>query len=321
MENTLDITHPELAKEWHPVKNTIKPNEITHGVRKKFWWLGKCGHEWESRLDGRVYAKRGCPFCNCNRATGTLIETHPELCKEWSVLNEQQPSEFTKGSIKKVWWDGPCGHSWQATIRNRTNKASAGNKSCSFCANRQTNETNSLLTLYPNIAEEWHPTKNGTLTPDKINPKVYKKIWWLGKCGHEWECLVRTRTRKIRPTNCPQCKQSKGEEKIESILQDLKISYQKEVRFKTCKDIRSLPFDFRIGKILIEYQGIQHYKPIDFGYKKDLNEVFKEIQRRDQIKRDWCCNNNFKLVEISYTEFENIPNIIERLVYFAQEDI
>ena len=52
----------------------------------------------------------------------------------------------------------------------------------------------SLAYLYPELAKEWHPTKNGELTPYDVTHGSNKKVWWLGKCGHEWEQIVKSRT-------------------------------------------------------------------------------------------------------------------------------
>lgn len=73
---------------------------------------------------------------------------------------------------------------------------------------------NSLAVLFPEIAAEWHPTKNGKLTPDKVNKSSRYIVWWLGKCGHEWPMSVQDRTRKthkqkdgrvVKPRGCPYC--------------------------------------------------------------------------------------------------------------------
>jgi len=56
--------------------------------------------------------------------------------------------------------------------------------------------TNSLATQYPELATEWHPTKNGNLTPSDVVAGSHKKVWW--KCAkgpdHEWEAALRNRT-------------------------------------------------------------------------------------------------------------------------------
>lgn len=61
----------------------------------------------------------------------------------------------------------------------------------------------SLLALFPNVADEWHPLKNMELSPANVGAISAKKVWWLGKCGHEWEAIVHNRTR--RGDGCPYC--------------------------------------------------------------------------------------------------------------------
>ena len=63
-------------------------------------------------------------------------------------------------------------------------------------------EKRSLASEYPDIAKEWHPTKNKDITPDMVAPKSGKKVWWLGSCGHEWEAVISSRT---RGGGCPYC--------------------------------------------------------------------------------------------------------------------
>ena len=59
----------------------------------------------------------------------------------------------------------------------------------------------SLAAKFPEIAAEWHPTKNGDLTPDQVSAGSNEKVWWLGKCGHTWDATVKSRTGKSR--GCP----------------------------------------------------------------------------------------------------------------------
>ena len=54
---------------------------------------------------------------------------------------------------------------------------------------------NSLSYCYPNIAKEWHPIKNGTLTPDKVAKYSNRKVWWRDELGHEWQMQISERTR------------------------------------------------------------------------------------------------------------------------------
>ena len=61
---------------------------------------------------------------------------------------------------------------------------------------------NSLVEIKPELAKEWHPTKNGKLTPDEVTIGSHKRVWWLGSCGHEWQAEVKSR---CSGRGCPYC--------------------------------------------------------------------------------------------------------------------
>ena len=109
----------------------------------------------------------------------SLAEANPSLAKQWhSTKNDDlTPKDVTPGSSKKVWWQCSKGkdHEWQAKVvaRNR-------GTGCAVCSGKIVVRSNCLDTLNPALAKEWHPTKNGDLTPKKILPKSGKKVWW--KC-------------------------------------------------------------------------------------------------------------------------------------------
>jgi hypothetical protein len=112
------------------------------------------------------------------------------------------PDQVTYGSGKKVWWkcQKDPQHEWNSSIDNRTK-----GRGCPFCAGQKITASNSLKSLYPQIAEEWHPIKNQNLNPDQITHGSGKKIWW--KCskesGHEWRTSISNRTKN--KTGCPYC--------------------------------------------------------------------------------------------------------------------
>ena len=66
---------------------------------------------------------------------------------------------------------------------------------------------NDLATLYPDIAAQWHPTKNGALTPDKVAPASNKKAWWRCEKGHDYQAVISSRT--MRGGGCPYCSNKK----------------------------------------------------------------------------------------------------------------
>jgi DNA-directed RNA polymerase subunit RPC12/RpoP len=129
-----------------------------------------------------------------------LAYKFPKLAEEWHPVKNGNltPSDFTFGSNKMVWWIGKCGHEWDDTIQHRV----AGRK-CPFCAGRRVLKGfNDLGTLYPQIANEWHPIKNGELTPSDVTYGSGKKVWWVGICEHEWDSTIKER---VRGYGCPIC--------------------------------------------------------------------------------------------------------------------
>jgi len=100
---------------------------------------------------------------------------------------------------------------------------------------------------------------------------------------------------------CPRCNESKGENIVMQFLEKNNINYITQKRFNNCKNKHSLPFDFYIPKhnICIEYDGRQHFETIRlWGGEKRL----QYIQENDNIKNEYCLNNNINLLRISYKE-------------------
>jgi hypothetical protein len=116
----------------------------------------------------------------------------------------------------------------------------------------------------------------------------------------------------LKGQGCPFCKESKGENKIRELLDKFSIKFIPQHKFDECKNKNVLPFDFYLPEYntCIEFNGIQHYKPIDyFGGEKR----FKEQQKTDAIKKDYCEKNKIKLIVIKYNENVNKITTILKL--------
>lgn len=130
-----------------------------------------------------------------------LATVNPNLAVEWhpSKNGSLLPSQITAGSNKKVWWLGKCGHEWEREICERSK-----GHGCPVCSGRLIQPgINDFATINPKVAAEWHPTKNGNLTPANVTPNSNKKVWWLcPDCGYEWQSCVCVRNAHSR---CPAC--------------------------------------------------------------------------------------------------------------------
>ena len=117
---------------------------------------------------------------------------------------------------------------------------------------------------------------------------------------------------------CTQCYMSKGENKIGQYLTSNNIDYCMYYKFDDCKDQRALPFDFYLPdyNILIEYDGEQHYHPVNYGGISDeeANKNFNVVQKHDRIKTNYCKQHGIPLIRIPYFEYDNIENILEQQI-------
>ena len=145
----------------------------------------------------------------------------------------------------------------------------------------------------------------GHLTVIKLTDKRYSNggVGWLCECDCGNKIIVRSGNLirgKTRSCGCN--KKSKYEEYVESILDKLSITYNREYRFNDCRNHYPLPFDFyfeyRNKKFCIECQGQQHYEPIKhFGGE----ERFKTTKLNDKIKKKYCEKENIILICLPYT--------------------
>lgn len=199
--NDLATLKPELAQEWSE-KNEIKPTEVSVGSHKKVIWKCRLGHEWEASIKSRTINGTGCPYCSHNKVLegfNDLASQMPEVAAEWSEKNYPLlPTMVTPFANKKVWWKCGKGHEWHTLISTRS-----GGSKCPYCSGiTLLKGFNDFATTQPQLAEEWSD-RNLPLTPDMINEKSRKNVWWKCKtCGNEWKSVVYAR---IKGTVCPVC--------------------------------------------------------------------------------------------------------------------
>lgn len=129
------------------------------------------------------------------------------------------------------------------------------------------------------------------------------------KCGNTFETSIGGfKSGKIRCEICSK-KSSIYEYKVEEWLIKNKIEHVREKRFKNCKDLLPLPFDFYLEdkNILIEVDGEGHYKPIFYNEysKQKAEELFNQTKKHDEIKTKYCEENEINLIRIPYWLFND----------------
>jgi len=102
------------------------------------------------------------------------------------------PSQYSHKSNKKAWWKcSTCDHVWEMMIANR-----AIGHGCAYCGKKglHSDGRNSFAIMRPDLAVEWHPTKNGEKSPSGYSVGSSVPIWWqCSSCGNEWKTGMHNR--------------------------------------------------------------------------------------------------------------------------------
>ena len=180
----LALLYPDLAKEWHPEKNgELLPADIKPKSNKKIWWQCNERHAWQSPPNNRIKGS-GCPYCYGRFPTkeNNLAVRHPEILNEWDYEKNKglDPHEVTPRNNKKVWWRCSKGHSWQATINNRTKNKSG----CPDCFKARPKKLKHSLADMKRVAA----SKGGKCLSSEYQGLRIKLRWQCSE-GHEWETI------------------------------------------------------------------------------------------------------------------------------------
>ena len=129
-------------------------------------------------------------------------------------------------------------------------------------------------------------------------------------CGSEFRTTPHQFNRGRR---CPNCNKSKGEQLVSKALDELRIAYEEQVTVSQLTGLsHRYSFDFYLPSynLLIEYQGIQHYRPVElFGGAS----TFRTQKHNDAYKRDFASKNGYELLEIPYniSTFKEVLEVVE----------
>ena len=284
-ETDLESQFPEIAKQWNYGKNgNVLPSEVLSKTNKSFWWKCSKGHEWKTKVYNRTIRGDNCPYCSNQKVlTGynDLLTTNPEIKNEWDYeKNKIDPSRYSSGSGKKVWWICSKGHSYQAEIHNRT--AGYG---CPYCANQKILKGyNDLETTNSRLAKEWDYEKNGNLKPSDVIGGSHKKVWWVCKNKHHYRSPIVMRN---RGTGCPVCNKSQKSSfpeqaifyYIKKVFPDA-INGYKEI-FNNRMELDIFIPSIKVG---IEYDGMQFHST--------------DAMEKDYRKYKICKDNGIVLIRI-----------------------
>lgn len=202
--NSLALTRPDLAAEWHGSLNgDLTPEQVTAGTDKKVWWQCPKGHDYPMAVYNRARKGGSCSVCNGQRVDPStcLATTHKAVARRWhrSKNGALRPTDVIAGSTKKVWWQCVRGHEYEAIVNSQTR---ADGNGCNACINRAVSADNCMRATHSALADDFHETLNGDATPDTVIAATKAMFWWRCALGHEWQA---TGANRVKGTGCPFC--------------------------------------------------------------------------------------------------------------------
>jgi len=240
-----------------------------------------CGHFFENY---RTLALTG-PSLEITRPKGTharppkgksLAEKSPEIALQWHPRWNDgiKPEDVSWSSNYLFYWSCSKKHAWAASLNSRTSKKKHG---CPCCSGREVTSENNLAELFPDHAKDWHPSKNGDLTPADVTPKTHIRVHWKRKehPHDEWFAPVSYRTVKMGTGGAGYKSKLRGSSKEEILLfwqmKHLFNDVKSRVKVANCEiDIALTKY-----KLGIDYDGRYYHK----------NKQAKDLEKTKKIER------------------------------------
>lgn len=249
---------------------------------------------WNSLIE-QIMRGQGCPVCGKNNAAKKRRLSFDDFVIKANEIHGNRYEYFRESYIKS---------SLKTNIRcldhgefnqipsNHIGVQKQGCPECGFI--EQVLKRKMPLTEFINKANKIHSNRYDYSQVEFNNQKDFIKI----SCKKHG-LFIQNLSNHLTGSGCPDCNNSKGENKVKEILIKHKIIFVQQKTFEGLKDLSLLKCDFYLPKYkcVIEYNGRQHYEPINtFGGEMGLLET----KKRDDIKRAYLTKNKIKLIEIHY---------------------
>lgn len=256
----------------------------------------------------RVLLGAGCEGCRIDKFRQVRCRTHEQYVKEVAAAN---PDIIVVGTYVDA--KTPIEHYckkhnvlWDAYPDNILRVIG-----CKECGNEKARDKN--MKSHDKYVEDLY---NANSNIEVVEEYQGANIAILHRCKIDGYVWLAKPANVLFGKGCPRCNESKGERQVRQWLDAHDIIYTYQKTFSDCKDLRVLPFDFYIPKynLCIEYDGEQHFRPVDFdgnGEEWALQQ-FAKTTYHDEIKNQYCKNNNIHLLRIPYfkTVEEELNNFL-----------
>jgi len=186
--------HPLLSKLWDDKKNGAAASVLVRSFRPA-WWRCENGHSFQ-RSPRSMLSDPVCADCRRGPSKNSIAKARPSIVPLWNIEKngDGSPNTVDATHAGNAWWRCPKGHDFQ-----RSPLLMMRNSTCAVCAVAE----KSLAITNPSVAAEWHPKRNGEVTPAQVDADHVMNAWWLCPNGHDYQAPVRSRARGSR--NCSTC--------------------------------------------------------------------------------------------------------------------
>lgn len=255
----------------------------------------------------------GCPKCGRIRMKNSKIDNSNKWLEDFTRVHSDK-YDYSKviytGAINKI--EIVCREHGSFFQRVSDHKTGKGCLKCGLLKARTTGIKSSMIASN-NLIDNFIKVHNDRYDYSKV---IYttknSKVEIICK---EHGSFLQTPSSHKSGSGCPKCSISKGEQSIMNFLNKNNIKYETQYKFEDCLSQtlqKKLSFDFYLFEknMCIEYDGIQHFEPID---KWGGLDRFEKQTLNDKIKNEYCENNEIKLLRIPYTSFDNIESILNEI--------
>lgn len=230
----------------------------------------------------------GCPKCGFISSAKKRSRTHEEYVREVAAINPNiiVVGEYTNSQSKIIHKCLIDNFEWDALPNNILN-----GECCPRCSKKERYTTDSFI-------DKMHEVDDTIIICGEYTHCKTKVLCRCSIDNHEWEAIP---SNLLSGVGCPICNASRGEKDITKYLINKDIEFIPQYIFSECRSVKPLPFDFYLPEynVCIEYDGIQHFEPIDFFGGE---EEFQKRKKNDSIKNLFCKRHNIILLRIKYNQ-------------------
>lgn len=300
------------------IKNDFKKHNLkllsttVNGVKEKLKIQCSCGRIFLRSYDEIKTQKRYCcNLCSSGRESRYTYEYVKRFIEVESGSGCKLLSDTYKRNDIKLDLLCSCGEKFKTTFHHFKNQ---NQRQCLKCSGITRWDCNKIRD-YINKNNLKCELISNTYIRNDLNLK------FKCQCGEIYE-ISWNNFLKYHKDCCNKCssRKSHGVRRIEDFLKYSNLIYSLEHKYNLCQNKRKLLYDICIdNKLLVEYDGEQHFKPTDFAGKGDKWAINHhcETVKRDKIKNQYCIDNNIPLIRIPYWEYDNIEYILKNaLMHF-----